>query len=137
MMVGKMAEGQRFASVWDAIENTPKEAENMKLRSALMVVIQQYVNGKKLTQSEAAKVFGVTRPRMSGLMRGKVSQFSLDALVTMASAAGMSVAADELDSQPAAPGLDAAGRRAARIRLNCLAFDILVGAKPRGTNHED
>jgi predicted XRE-type DNA-binding protein len=93
-----MAKSQRFASVWDAIEDTPEEAENMKLRSALMMVIEQYVHGKKLTQTEAAKVFGVTQPRMSDLMRGKVSQFSLDTLVTMASAAGMSVKLQVLEA---------------------------------------
>jgi predicted XRE-type DNA-binding protein len=84
-----MTENERFASVWDAIENTPEEAENLKLRSALMMVIERYVHDMKLTQAEAAKVFGVTEQRISDLVRGKVNQFSLDILVTMAGAAEM------------------------------------------------
>ena len=79
---------QRFASVWDAIEDTPEEAENMKLRSALMTTLKNYLTRTEMSQAEAAKLFGVTQPRISDLMRGKINLFGLDALVNMATAAG-------------------------------------------------
>lgn len=82
---------ERFASVWDAIEDTPVEAENMKLRSALMIALKEHVEREKLSQARAAKLFGVTQPRVSDLMRGKIDLFSLDALVNMLAAAGLHV----------------------------------------------
>lgn len=82
---------KRFASVWDAIEDTHEEAENMKLRSALMIALKEHIGRAGLSQSQAAKVFGVTQPRVSDLMRGKINLFGLDALVKMAAAAGLHV----------------------------------------------
>lgn len=82
---------QQFESVWDALENTPAEAENMKLRSQLMMALQAHLSEKKLNQTAAAKLFGVTQPRVSDLMRGKIDLFGLDALVNMAVAAGLQV----------------------------------------------
>lgn len=82
---------ERFASVWDAIEDTPAQAENMKLRSALMMALKAHISRAKLSQSQAAKLFGVTQPRVSDLMRGKIEVFGLDSLVNMTAAAGMHV----------------------------------------------
>ena len=82
---------ERFASVWNAIEDTPEEAENMKLRSALMMALKDHITRAGLSQSQAAKLFSVTQPRVSDLMRGKINLFALDALVNMAAAAGMHV----------------------------------------------
>ena len=82
---------ERFDSVWDAIEATPAAAENMKLRSAMMTVLKDHIALEGLSQSQAAKLFGVTQPRVSDLMRGKVDLFALDTLVNMLSAAGMHV----------------------------------------------
>ena len=82
---------EQFASVWDAIEDTPEEAENMKLRSGLMMALKKHITRVGLSQSQAAKLFGVTQPRVSDLMRGKISLFGLDALVNMAAAAGLHV----------------------------------------------
>ncbi|WP_064575566.1 helix-turn-helix domain-containing protein [Cupriavidus gilardii] len=81
----------QYASVWDAIENTPAEAENMKLRSELMIALKNYIARSEMSQAEAARLFGVTQPRISDLMRGKINLFGLDALVNMAAAAGMHV----------------------------------------------
>ncbi|ABB73427.1 transcriptional regulator, XRE family [Nitrosospira multiformis ATCC 25196] len=80
---------ERFASVWDAIEDTPEEAENMKLRSSLMLALKNHLLRNNISQTEAARLFGVTQPRISDLMRGKINLFSLDALVNMAAAAGL------------------------------------------------
>jgi len=82
---------KRFASVWDAIEDTPEEAENLKLRSALMVALKAHLARNNLTQGQIAKLFGVTQPRVSDLLRGKINVFGLDALVNMAAAAGLRV----------------------------------------------
>jgi predicted XRE-type DNA-binding protein len=82
---------KKFTSVWDAIENTSEEAENMKLRSGLMMALKEYLERTGLSQSEAAKLFGVTQPRVSDLIRGKINLFAIDALVNMAAAAGMHV----------------------------------------------
>jgi predicted XRE-type DNA-binding protein len=82
---------KRFASVWDAIEDTPEEAENMKLRSSLMLALKNHLVRANISQAQAAKLFGVTQPRISDLMRGKINLFALDALVNMAAAAGLHI----------------------------------------------
>jgi predicted XRE-type DNA-binding protein len=82
---------EQFDSVWDAIEDTPEQAENMKLRSALMMALQEHISSAGLTQAQAAKLFGVTQPRISDLMRGKINLFGLDTLVNMSAAAGMRI----------------------------------------------
>lgn len=53
---------KRFANVWDAIEETPARAENMKLRSALIMALKDRIARIGLSQSEAAKLLGVTQP---------------------------------------------------------------------------
>ena len=82
---------ERFANVWDAIEDTPAQAENMKLRSSLMMALKDHIASEGLSQGHAAKVFGVTQPRVSDLMRGKIELFGLDTLVNMLAAAGLHV----------------------------------------------
>jgi predicted XRE-type DNA-binding protein len=82
---------QRFASVWDAIEDTTAEAAHMKARSELMIAISQHITKNGLTQAEAANLFGVTQPRVSDLVRGKIELFSIDMLVQMLASAGMRV----------------------------------------------
>jgi len=82
---------QRFVSVWDAIEDTAEEAQNMKLRSALAMALTEHISRVGLNQAQAADLLGVTQPRVSDLVRGKIHLFSLDALVNMASAAGMQI----------------------------------------------
>ena len=82
---------RQFASVWDAIEDTPAEAENMKLRSILMTALREHIANAQISQTQAAKLFGVTQPRVSDLLRGKINLFGLDALVNMAAAAGLHI----------------------------------------------
>lgn len=81
----------RFSSVWDAIEDTPAQAENMKLRSRLMTALKDHIAGEGWSQAEAAKALGVTQPRISDLVRGKIDLFGLDTLVNMLSAAGLHI----------------------------------------------
>lgn len=84
-----MKKQQKFASVWDAIEDTPQQAASMRARSALMMELESLIKRRGMTQAEAAALFGVTQPRVSDLMRGKINLFSLDTLMDMATAAGM------------------------------------------------
>jgi predicted XRE-type DNA-binding protein len=89
---------RRFDSVWEAIEDTPEEAENMKLRSVLMTALKQHIARSNMTQAEAARQLGVTQPRISDLMRGKINLFGLDALVNMATAAGLRIEMQVLEA---------------------------------------
>lgn len=76
-----------------AIE-TPNEVAgvySVKLRQELISALKDYIARTHLNQTEAAKAFGVTQPRISDLTRGKVDLFGLDALVNMAATAGLSV----------------------------------------------
>lgn len=82
---------QRFDSVWDAIEDTPAQAANMKLRSELMCALKDHIARAGMSQAQAAQLFGVTQPRVSDLIRGKINLFALDALVNMATAAGLRI----------------------------------------------
>jgi predicted XRE-type DNA-binding protein len=82
---------EQFASVWDAIEETPAAAENMKLRSALMMALEEHIRFQGWTQTEAASQLGVTQPRVSDLMRGKIDLFAIDTLVNMLTAVGLRV----------------------------------------------
>lgn len=85
-----MTDKQRFASVWDAIEDTPQQAASMHARSALMMCLSEVIRERGMTQGDAAALFGVTQPRISDLMHGKINLFSLGTLMDMAAAAGMS-----------------------------------------------
>jgi len=82
---------RRYASVWDAVERTPAQAENLKVRSALMLALKRHIEHQGLNQAEAAKVFGVTQPRISNLMRGRIDLFGIDMLVNMLATAGLRV----------------------------------------------
>lgn len=83
--------GPAYASVWDAIEDTPAEAAHMRMRSELMIALKDRIEAQGWTQAEAARVMAVTQPRVSDLTRGKIERFGLDALVAMATAAGLAV----------------------------------------------
>ena len=82
---------EQFASIWDAIEDTPAEAAQMKLRSALMIALKDHIDRRGWTRAEAARRFGVTQTRISDLSRGKINQLSLDMLVNMMGAARLHI----------------------------------------------
>ncbi len=67
------------------------EAQNLLLRTDLMIKIEQLVKKSGATQSEAAKMLGLTQPRLNALLKGRIEKFSLDALVNMLARAGMEV----------------------------------------------
>jgi predicted XRE-type DNA-binding protein len=86
-----MKKTQQFESVWDALADTPGEAANLRARAELMQQIEAILKKEKWTQAVAATKCGVTQPRISDLLRGRVSLFSLDALVNIATALGRKV----------------------------------------------
>ena len=82
---------RKFARVWDALEPEAEIAAQMKARSTLMTALRDRIVRARWTQAEAAKRLGVTQPRISTLMRGKLSLFSIDTLVAVATAASLKV----------------------------------------------
>lgn len=82
------AKGQSFSSVFDAIGDTPQEAANLRARAQLARQITVRIKAKNWTQAVAADHCGVTQPRISDLLNGRISRFSLDALVNVAAALG-------------------------------------------------
>lgn len=87
-------ERQSFANVWDALEDTPQEAASMSMRSNLLIAVEQRVRSWNVTQAEAAKRLGITQPRLNDLLRGRITNFSLDTLINLATQAGLAVRLD-------------------------------------------
>lgn len=89
---------ETFTSVWDAIADTPEQSANLRARSELMQQIAEIIKTNNWKQADAALHCGVTQPRINDLLRGRVSRFSLDALVNIATALGRRV---HLELEPA------------------------------------
>ena len=70
-------------SIFDDLGFDEPEAENLKIRAALMRSIERYINQNKLTQAQASKLMKVSQPRISDLVRGKIDLFTIDMLVNM------------------------------------------------------
>ena len=87
-------ERQRFDNVWDALANRPAEAASLTMRSDLLIAVDQTVRGWKITQTQAARRLGITKPRLNDLLRGKIDRFSLDTLINLATLAGLTVRID-------------------------------------------
>ena len=82
---------QRFSSIWDALEDTPQQAANMRLRSELMRELGKIIRAWELPQKEAASRLGISQPRLNDVLSGKIDKFSLDALVNLSEAARLRV----------------------------------------------
>jgi len=80
-----------YHNVFDALEDNPAMAQNLKIRSELMIALRQYIKDSGLDQKKAAEVFGVHQPRISDLMRGKINKFTIDMLVNMLARIGKTV----------------------------------------------
>ena len=86
-----MAKARRYTNAFEATGFSPVEAEHLRIRADLMLEVERIIEGRGLTQAEAAKLLHVTQPRISDLMRGKIERFSIDTLVEMLSRAGADV----------------------------------------------
>jgi predicted XRE-type DNA-binding protein len=82
---------QRYESVWDALEDVPGGAEDLKIRSALVQDLAARITRSGMTPDRAAEHFGVTEVRISDLMQGRIDVFSIDTLVRMLATAGLHV----------------------------------------------
>lgn len=67
------------------------EAEHLRIRSTLMIALRKLIEERSLTQTEAAKLLGVTQPRISNLVRGRIDLFSIDILIDMLARAGVHI----------------------------------------------
>ena len=90
-MKRRAAKASRDADVFTDLGFTPAEAQNLRIRSAMMRALVSFIRTNKLTQAHAAKLLGISQPRVSDLMRGKIDLFSIDTLVTLLAAAGLRV----------------------------------------------
>ena len=84
-------DGQTFDNVFDALADTPAEAANLTARSELLSALKARIRSWEVPQEAAAGRLGITRPRLNDLLRGKIAKFSLDALVNLATASGLTV----------------------------------------------
>lgn len=82
---------QRFANVWEALEDDPAAAANMTMRSDLLIALRQRIESWKVPQAQAARRLGITQPRLNDLVRGRINKFSLDTLVNLANRAAIHV----------------------------------------------
>src|SRR5450755_4743807 len=78
----------------------PTEAENLRIRAKMMIALTGYIQERKITQTRAAKIMGVSQPRISALVRGKIGLFTIDTLVNMVTAAGLKVDVDITTNKP-------------------------------------
>ncbi|MDX2269798.1 MAG: helix-turn-helix transcriptional regulator [Bryobacter sp.] len=86
-----MTQPSTYPNVWLALADSPGQAANLQARAELMRQISAHIGQRGWTQSEAAQHCGVTQPRINDLLRGRVSRFSLDALVNISTALGFQV----------------------------------------------
>ena len=82
---------ERFSCVWDALEDTPGQAANMRLRAKLLLELCNTIRSWELSQKDAAQRLGISQPRLNDVLNGKIDKFSLDALVNLSAAAQMNV----------------------------------------------
>ena len=89
--MGRGKISKRVVDVFSDLGFTPAEAENLRIRSAMIRALIDFVRKNKRTQARAARLLGVSQPRISDLMRGKIHLFSIDNLVKLLAAAGLRV----------------------------------------------
>lgn len=65
--------------------------QTLALKQQLMAELRDWIAQEGLKQAQAAEILGVSRPRVSDVVRGQVGKFTLDALVGMLSQAGRQV----------------------------------------------
>jgi predicted XRE-type DNA-binding protein len=89
--MAKLKMTRSTGNVFEDLGFDKETAENLRIRSALMIEIEQFIRRRRLTQAQAAKLLGVSQPRVSDLVRGKIGLFTIDMLVNMLSRAGRKV----------------------------------------------
>ncbi|MCI5130304.1 MAG: XRE family transcriptional regulator [Candidatus Electrothrix sp. EH2] len=82
---------EKFNSVWDALFDDPGEKAVLEIKSRLMDEIRHYLKNERLTQEKAAEILGISQPRISDISTGKISKFTIDALVGILAKAGIGI----------------------------------------------
>jgi len=82
---------ETFTNVWDALEDDPATRESLKVKSQMMIDIEQHIKSLGITQAQAAQKLGVSQPRISDLVNGKIDRFTIDMLITMLARLGLHV----------------------------------------------
>ena len=82
---------KRSGNVFRDLGFGKKESANLNVRAMLMAEIEKYIKQEGITQAQAARRFGVTQPRVSDLIRGKITLFTADMLINMLASAGIAV----------------------------------------------
>ncbi len=80
---------QSSGNIFRDLGFSPDEAEHLKIRSELMLNLQKTIAARGLKQAEAARLLGVTQPRVSDLMRGRIDLFSIDTLIDLLAKLGI------------------------------------------------
>lgn len=91
MTVSSPATGESWRDIWDAIESSPVEAINIRMRANLMTALVDRIAEWGVTQKEAAKRLGITQPRLNLLLKRRINDFSLDALIALLEPAGLEI----------------------------------------------
>jgi predicted XRE-type DNA-binding protein len=78
-------------NIYEDLGFPPGEARNLRIRSMLMMTAEQFIAERGLTQARAAELMGVSQPRISDLVRGRIDQFTIDSLINMLTNAGVPV----------------------------------------------
>lgn len=86
-----MSKVESYENIWEAVADIAGEAANMQAKAELMRQIVAIVKKNGWKQVEAAQHCGITQPRLNDMLRGRISRFSLDALVNIAAAIGQRV----------------------------------------------
>jgi predicted XRE-type DNA-binding protein len=86
-------------NVFEDLAFSKEEAANLKIRADLMIDLGEYIQARGWTQAQAAAFFDETQPRISNLLKGEISRFSIDKLINMLARAGIRV---RLETKPPA-----------------------------------
>jgi predicted XRE-type DNA-binding protein len=88
---GRTRVSRSSGNVFRDLGFSASEAEHLRVRAELMIKIERVLKARKLKQAEAAKLMGVSQPRVSDLLRGKIDLFSSDSLIDMLARLGLRV----------------------------------------------
>lgn len=83
--------GERVKNIWSAFYDDKAKAENLRIRSKLMISIERYIAENNLTQAKAAELMMTTQPRISNIVKGKIDKFTIDMLINMLANVGVTV----------------------------------------------
>ncbi len=89
--IGRVKFSRGGQNVFEDLGFDPWEAANLKIRADLMIDLRRYIEAQGWTQAQAATFFAETQPRISNLLKGEISRFSVDKLINMLAKAGIAV----------------------------------------------